>query len=231
MQNIHITQKSSNKKTGPMPVTTSARQTCPDTCSLKKNGCYADSGPLALHWDKVSAGGRGVSFGDFVDIVAGFAPGTIWRHNQAGDLKPANPGHIDGPALGALVSANKKARARGFTYTHYSPDTGKNAELIRAANAGGFTINLSGESLEHADWLAGLKIGPVVTITPEGLPKKFKTPGGRDVVQCPATYKDGVSCFTCGLCQLQRDTIVGFPVHGTSKKKAHKVFMLRSETP
>jgi len=58
----HITLKSNNKKTGPIIVITSSRNTCPETCPFKKNGCYADGGPLKLHWDKVSDGTRGFSF-------------------------------------------------------------------------------------------------------------------------------------------------------------------------
>lgn len=58
----HITLKSTNKKTGPIAVVTSSHDTCPDTCPFKRNGCYADGGPLRIHWDKVSDGTRGISF-------------------------------------------------------------------------------------------------------------------------------------------------------------------------
>jgi len=49
------------------------------------------------------------------------------------------------------------------------------------------------------------------------------TPAGRKVVVCPATIRDDVSCASCQLCQRQRDFIIGFPAHGTSKKKASAI--------
>ena len=39
----------------------------------------------------------------------------------------------------------------------------------------------------------------------------------------PATQRDDVSCATCQLCQRPRDTIVGFPAHGSR----HRVINLR----
>jgi hypothetical protein len=57
--NVHLTLVSSNAKTGPIPVSTSSAVTCSDACPFKKDGCYADSGPLALHWSKVTSGQRG----------------------------------------------------------------------------------------------------------------------------------------------------------------------------
>jgi hypothetical protein len=224
MNTVHLTLKSSNVKTGPMPVSTSGRQTCPAACNLRKNGCYADSGPLALHWDKVTSGERGIDWNSFCAAVAGFAVGQIWRMNQAGDL-PHNQGFIDGALMHELITANKGKL--GFTYTHHSViNNSHNQAIVKSANDNGFTINLSAENLDHADQLADLNIGPVVTIVPIDFPLKSTTNKGRTIVVCPATYRDNVSCFSCQLCQKQRDTIVAFPVHGTGKKKAHKVFLM-----
>ena len=224
MSFIHITEKSANKKTGPMMVTTSGRDTCPDTCPLKKNGCYADSGPLALHWDKVTKGERGADWATLCTTVGALAEGSIWRHNQAGDL-PHRAGIIDSKKMAALILANKGRK--GFTYTHHNMASAKNRAIIQTANNAGFTVNLSANNLDHADKLASLECGPVVTVLPEGLPHKLKTPAGRDVITCPATYRENVSCFSCQLCQKQRAAIIGFPVHGTGKKKAARVFMMR----
>lgn len=67
----HITKKSSNKKTGPMPVVTSSQLTCPNACPFKRNGCYADGGPLRLHWDKVTSGERGLTFSQLLEELRG----------------------------------------------------------------------------------------------------------------------------------------------------------------
>ena len=221
----HLTLKSSNVKTGPIPVSTSSHANCPDSCGLKNNGCYAGSGPLALHWKAVTEGRRGSDWTEFLTSIKALPDNQTWRHNQAGDLA-GNGVIIDSLKLSELILANKGKK--GFTYTHYLPSEGNNAHFIGLANKHGFTVNLSAESFDQADEFKALDIGPVVTIMPEGLPKTLKTNAGNTLVTCPATYKDDVSCATCQLCQkADRSTIVGFPVHGTSKKKANAVFMMK----
>jgi len=224
---VHITLKSSNAKTGPIPVSTTSAESCPDTCSLKDNGCYASSGPLALHWRKVTNGERGTDWNTFCDTIADLPDGQLWRHNQAGDL-PLRDGKIDGVAMIKLWTAN--SGKRGFTYTHHDMADASNRRIVKQANRVGFTVNLSAESLLEADKLHALGIGPVVTLIPETDVKTLTTQAGNTVVVCPATYRDDVSCATCQLCQRQRSSIVAFPVHGTSKKKAHKVFMMKNAT-
>jgi len=73
--------------------------------------------------------------------------------------------------------------------------------------------------------LCDLDIAPVTVVLPETQTTNTTTPKGRKVVVCPATIKDNVSCATCQLCARQRDTIVGFPAHGVSKRKANEIAM------
>lgn len=215
---IALTLKSRNAKTGPIPVSTTEARTCPDACPFRGNGCYAQGGPLAIFWRKVSEGSAGMHFKDFLAAVSTLPEGQLWRHNQAGDL-PGEGDRIDGPALFAIVRANKGKR--GFTYTHKPMATKHNRDCVAKANKRGFTVNLSANDLHHADALADLEIGPVVTVLPDDHADKVTlTPKGRTVVTCPATYRDDVSCATCQLCQRQRRTIVGFPAHGAAKRKA-----------
>jgi hypothetical protein len=86
----HLVKKSTNKKTGPIAVLTSSFYTCPDTCPFKRNGCYADGGPLRIHWDKVTEGNRGVTFTTLLDILRNSGDGQIIRLFQAGDLPGIN---------------------------------------------------------------------------------------------------------------------------------------------
>lgn len=157
---------------------------------------------------------------DFVSQIATLPDGTLWRHNQAGDL-PGIGDTIDTAALAALVSANRNKK--GFTYTH-KPTTAANVAAIKDANANGFTINLSGNNLAHADQLAELNAGPVVVVLPADQTGNTKTPAGRKVVVCPASIRDDVSCATCKLCAISnRTAIIGFPAHGAAKRKASNV--------
>lgn len=209
---VHLTLKSANAKTGPIPVSTTERDSCPTDCAMRA-GCYAASGPLALHWAAVSAGTRGTSWGQFVQAIAALPEGQLWRHNQAGDLPQAG-GTIDAVKLGQLVAANQGRR--GFTYTHHRDRA--SLAWVKHANEWGFTVNLSANDLQDADVLADTGAGPVVVVLASTQTENTETPTGRKVVVCPATQRDDVSCATCQLCQRQRSTIVGFPAHGTKKR-------------
>lgn len=216
---IHFTLKSSNAKTGPIPVSTTSAETCPPACPFRGSGCYAESGPLALHWRAVTRGERGDSWRAFIGQVSQLPDGQIWRHNQAGDL-PGTGARIDASKLAQLVAANVTAGARGFTFTH-KPMTAANRAAVRAANAAGFTVNLSANNLTHADTLAALNVAPVVTVLPADAPAVTHTPHGRRVVVCPAQTRDKVTCASCGLCARRdrRGLIIGFRAHGSSHKK------------
>jgi hypothetical protein len=160
--------------------------------------------------------------------------GQVWRANQAGDLVGlADKLTIDQQALSALVTANKGKR--GFTYTHYSvlgnsASSLANRYAIRNANKGGFVINLSADTYAEADAMQAMRLAPVVVLQTEDAPKIDFTPQGNKVITCPATYKDGVTCASCKLCAVpldKRQVIIGFPVHGTKKKAAQKIIMLK----
>ena len=209
---VHLTLKSANVKTGPIPVSTTAKQSCPTDCAMRA-GCYASSGPLALHWSAVSNGTRGTDWATFTGQIAALPDGQLWRHNQAGDL-PGDGTTVDPIRLGQLVAAN--IGRRGFTYSHYRD--GASLSWIKTANEHGFTVNLSANDLTDADALAETGAGPVVVVLPSTQTENTTTPAGRRVVVCPATQRDDVSCATCQLCQRQRPAIVGFPAHGTKKR-------------
>lgn len=235
--------RSSNSKTGPIPVSTTAKASCPETCPFRGNGCYAESGPLAMIWAAMSDAGPNASFPqgrgqmhttDWAGLCAAVSKlpaDQLWRHNQAGDLPHVN-GTIDSEALAALVVANYTSRACGFTYTHHDVEINKHSRLsVRLANNAGFTVNLSANDLGHADRLSCLNAGPVVVVLPaETLPAwngpapRLETPQGRKVVVCPATYRSGVNCASCKLCAIsERDFIIGFPAHGSRKARASTV--------
>ena len=217
----HMTKVSSNAKTGPIPVTTTSENSCPDSCPLKKNGCYAEDYYLSMHWKKVSSGERGNGLDVITDNIKAFPVGQVWRHNQAGDL-PKNPRFknvIDSRSVFSLTIANREKR--GFTYTHHDMSLKTNRKIVAAANRDGFTINLSANNASHADELYNLGVGPVVAVLPIDTPKLSYTPGGVPVVVCPALNSEKVKCSNCALCQKSdREYIIGFPAHGSRKNAA-----------
>jgi hypothetical protein len=213
-------------------VTTSPRVTCPLSCPLRKSGeqpraglCYAEHGALGGHvWtllDRTSAGHtmmngtRVCGLDEPLFLIRALPARSLWRHNIAGDLASLNRVTIDRAALAAIVAANRGRR--GFTFTHY--DVLANlANRQAVADANGFTINLSGNALAHADAVADLRIAPVTVILPAGTQRNTTTPKGRTVVICP-TSTHGVTCADCGLCaRASRSTIIGFPASGGQKQ-------------
>lgn len=215
---------SGNAKTGPIPVSTSNSGTCPDACPIKLKGCYAKYGPVGMHWRKLDEGSskNAKEWDEFLKDVKRIPRGSLWRHNQAGDLNGVND-VIDGLKLVELAKANKGKR--GFTYTHY--DVLHKDHAVRLSNQTsiseamrlGFTINLSGNDVNHADNLKALDIAPVVVLMPRDAEKVSYTPAGNKVVICPAENTDKVTCMSCGLCQVvDRDYIIGFRAHGTAAK-------------
>jgi hypothetical protein len=239
---VHFILKSSNGKTGAIPVTYTQRGSCPDECPLQGDGgCYAEDYFTRMTWDKVDSGKLGASWDTLTDKVQALPLNQLWRHNVGGDLPkqtPATtlstatttapaPSMIDTEKLGTLVAANKGKR--GFTYTHY-PDTEHNIAAIRHANDNGFTINLSANDLDHAVRLAKHGL-PMTTLVPVDWGTKTVMYGGLRIVPCPATYRDGVTCGTCELCAVsKRDCVVAFPAHGSRKNKVTAQIIARSGT-
>lgn len=221
MTTYHLTLVSANKKTGPIPVSTTSNNTCPTGCG-QYSACYAKSGPLALHWSAVSKGQRGMTLEQFCAAIEELPEGTLWRHNQAGDL-PGYDGDIDRRALADIIFANRGRR--GFTYTH-KPMNKSNAQVVKCANKLGFTVNLSADTVAQADEYAAMGIAPVVLTVPEDTRQNFTTPAGNKVVICPAETR-GVTCADCKLCAWsERKAIIAFPAHGSRKGHitADKVF-------
>lgn len=223
---VRFTKVSNNAKTGPIAVSMTESKSCPDTCQLKTNGCYAKTSFTGIQWRQLDKGLHGMSWDEFILQLSSLPYGSIFRHNVAGDL-PHENGIILGDKIKDLVKALK--RKTGFTYTHHVLNF-ENQASIKYANAYGFTVNASCDNLEQVDRVMALGI-PAATILPEDAGRKTITPQGNVVVTCPATYNDKVQCFNCGsgkpLCaRADRTYAIGFPVHGVGKKKAHKVFMM-----
>jgi hypothetical protein len=216
-----FTKISSNVKTGPIPTTTSDRATCPTTCPFYDKGCYAKSGPQAIHWGKVSAGERGHEWGQFMTLIRKLQRGQLWRHNVSGDL-PHVDGTINGEQVAQLVDANRGRK--GYTYTHHVLNE-VNLGVIKYANAAGFTVNVSTESVEVADQVMSEHGIPAVAVVPsDNVQRFYKTSSGRKVITCPATIHENVTCATCGLCQqADREFVIAFPAHGTAKKTVNAI--------
>ena len=210
----HFVPRSSNRKTGAIPVTYSQRETCPESCPHYREDCYAEDYYTRMAWDKVPQ--RGGTLGEMCASIAALPDGQLWRMNVAGDL-PGVGETVDAAALGEIVRAN--IGRRGFTYTHK-----KSADALQwAADATrwGFTVNASADDAGDADALMDVYDGPVTCIVPSDTPEKTQTPNGHTIIVCPAQTRADVTCETCGLCaRADRRVIIGFRAHGTRARVA-----------
>ena len=214
---FHLSRISTNAKTGPIPVSTGSRATCPDTCPFKKNGCYGDNYGLNFHWDAVTKGFRGVDWRAHMAQIVALPGGQLWRAWQAGDM-PHKAGKISRTFLRALIKANKGKR--GFTYSHHSLTIGDNLGLLRMANRQGLTVNVSTESEAQADAAVSAGLPAVVVVPGDESRTTWHTSGGNVVLICPAQRSDTKTCADCGLCQARgKRVIIGFVAHGTRSAK------------
>ena len=214
----HLTLESSNTKTGQIPVSTSSRDLCSITCPLRGNGCYAEQGPLRLHWDAVTNGIRGILWPEFLAAIRALPDRQLWRHNQAGDLR--DPNLKQGrQALASLVEANRGKR--GFTYTHHRLKPAA-IQAVKAATAHGFTVNVSTESETAADIAMSKGLRAVFIVASDDKRRIWRTQDGNVAITCPAQLRDGMTCERCKLCQSRPQHVaIAFRAHGTQIGRAH----------
>lgn len=225
-------------------VTTSGKQTCPPTCPLYEDDCYAEKPPLVYHWLKVTDGERGVIFPHFLRELRELPHGSVIRLNQAGDL-PGPGVHVADVMLLDLVKTCQEMGHKVCTYTHKpvlmsqeprSTLVAANGARVKFANREGFTINISCSNFDEVD-MAFKKGFTAVTVN---LPKDFhdktvkklQTSGGTDVVVCPADRFKGerggdsklVTCADCMICwQHARRFAVGFLYKDKSNVEARRL--------
>jgi hypothetical protein len=230
------TPKSSNRKIGPVPVSTITADTCWQGCAYLLNGCYAKGGPVSMIWSALtehSPGSvwrneQGARFQSLTNRycyeIAQLPAGQGWRHGQAGDLPGTNE-QIDARALRRLVRANKGKR--GWTYTHKPMFAGEHVTEGQASANRRAVAHANAYPPIHwrSDGLLALNIGPVAVVLPSTVHGRTDifTPNGTRVVVCPATYQKETRCVDCMLCQRQRTCVVGFPAHGNAKRRASNV--------
>ncbi len=220
---FHLSTVSSNAKTGPIAVSTSSRATCSPSCPFLGNGCYAEAGPLLLHWRKVTEGVRGVSFPSFLLNLRSLESGRLFRHNQAGDL-PHTAGRISRTFIRKMVAS--VAHLKAFTYTHHDIKLGENLQLLRYANRNGFRVNVSTESEAAADDAIAAGLPAVMVANSDEQRTTWHTKGGNVVLVCPAQRSNTRTCADCKLCHHRgRKVVIAFLVHGNGKKKANAAIM------
>tara|TARA_R110002051_G_scaffold322396_1_gene412785 strand:+ start:1198 stop:1716 length:519 start_codon:yes stop_codon:yes gene_type:complete len=155
----------------------------------------------------------------------------LYRHNEGGDLWNGKTSeHICADTLKTFATTNRFYRRTPIVYTHKAcvgsrshwAIRKKNREAIKDSGAS-FAINASVESLADVDEALEHGLDCVVVLPASAGKGVTKTPKGNRVVTCPSTYSS-IQCISCGngkpLCTRKgRGYAIGFPAHGTSKRK------------
>lgn len=208
-----FTPKSSNVKTGPIPTTMTERKSCPLTCPLRENGCYADNFPLSLHWDRVAE--KGINLDALLEKIKALPKGQLWRHNVAGDFPHIN-GKIERQAFWDFVMAS--GHTNPIIYSHHKLNP-NNKLMFRLARNNGVNINASCESVTDA--IKAIDSGINAVFVGRENTQTHKV-GDTTIVTCPAQLREDVTCSSCGLCARDRvgqRVAIQFIPHGTKAKK------------
>lgn len=207
-------EKSNNKKIGVMSATYVSQESCPTSCVLYRNGCYAESGTMGIHTNRLnkvppsSPEAIAQAEADAIDGLTGRLP---LRVHVVGDCSTPEAARIVGSAM---VRHEAKHGQPAYTYTHAWRE-------VAHADWQGATVLASCETVEQVqDARARGYATALVVQSSSGLPR------GQGMVKCPNQI-NGTTCVDCGLCLNPRlgeygITIV-FETHGARKGKANAV--------
>jgi ferredoxin len=215
-----IRRGTANRKLGPGAwVVTIGRDSCPASCPFKNAGCYAESGPLAMAWRRVSSGaakGDGVSRWTGVGASSLAATldtlpiprGSMIRLGDAGDISFGAPYGVPD----TLDRAVRRLIHRGVDVIAYSHSQ---------SPALPYWVNRSREGMDVHDAYYAYHASVSTYATPEDIPDT------SSIVRCPAEYRDDVTCDSCRLCaKTSRSSVVAFTVHGSSSARAREAIRL-----
>lgn len=211
---------SHNAKVGIVAATYAAQTSCPATCPLRGAGCYAESGPMALHTGRLNRANRSAIqvARDEAMAIDALKSGLPLRLHVVGDCRTKATARI---VSGAAARYIKRTGARAvWTYTHAWRDVPRDAwarevsVLASCENVGQVK-----EARAH-----GYRACAVVVASHPADGKAYNVEGVGKVVPCPNQVRDGVTCADCKLCwSSDRDVVVAFAAHGGGAKKALRV--------
>lgn len=183
-------------------------RTCPSSCPLLGDGCYAQEGNVAIQQ-------RGRSSSDdgsiLIQSLKMMPPSSLVRHHVSGDFML--DGVLDTAYLAAaIMSAHLRPDIQFYGYTHAWREIDRKEWRF----PDNFTLNASVDSLDQIEEAEAAGWPVAVTIS-EKLPPK-----GKGYAVCP-NQTHGISCWDCRLCLRQKRKIaVAFYPHGRGRKKIER---------
>ncbi len=224
---MYAVMHSKNSKVGDVAATYAPiAQTCPVSCPLRDNGCYAQSGNVGFKVRRTEEYSAGMN-GDTVATLEGDEIADMATHSPVGHAMRI---HVSGDATSdyrALQMARGATVWNGpiWSYTHAW------AEVSRAS-WGRVSVLASCESVSQVILarLRGYAAALVVAHHPEN-GRAFTTSEGVKVIPCPSQTR-GVLCTDCKLCLndkllLAQGACISFAAHGATKKRTLNVIQTK----
>lgn len=228
-QSVIFTEKSANVKLGKSVAATYApvSGTCPTSCPLMGNGCYAQLGFVGIQNYNLEKANKEKNLNatelareEAKAIDASFAKGvpenTILRVHVSGDSRTVKGTRAIASAVGRWLKRGGKA---AWSYTHAWKTVPRTAW-------GKVSVLASVTTVKEAQ--AALKAGYAPAIVVDGFKDaKAFMQGNVKFVPCPQQTRD-VTCDDCGLCMnadklKDARTGIAFMAHGVQKNKVGKV--------
>ncbi len=227
------TEKSANSKIGPASTTYAAQVSCPTSCPLLNQGCYAQA-PGPLGWMTARMNAYAESIGATADDVAAEESRLIRGLTGKRDLRLHTLGDSKTESTVRTVAAACMEYAARFgrsvwTYTHAW-------RVVPRALWLGVSVLASCETTKaaHKAMQRGYAAAIVVEQhAPDGKPYKAD---GLTIIPCPEQTGRKANCVECRLCfddtRLHaKGQVIAFAIHGGQSKQAKAAIAAAGEVP
>lgn len=199
---------SKNAKTGPVSATWAPQHTCPTSCPLKDDNCYAEKGLAGIHTRKLNKAefrGDTATANEEARAIDDLTGRRDLRVHVVGDCKTDTAATI---VSGAMTRHESKHNKSAWTYTHAWKPTKEN---VSPKSWGSANVLASCDNLDEVTKAKALGWA-TATVAPENTPLFDKLTDGRAVtvdglklIPCPnetAKYRNAkpVTCVECRLC-------------------------------
>ncbi len=211
---VMVVAKSQNVKLGRSAATYVSQSSCPDSCALKSNGCYAEHGPVA--WSTTSKVNgttrRPVDLARvearLIDELPGDRP---LRVHTVGDCRTDAAARV---VSAAMERYSERGNTFAWTYTHAWRE-------VKRDSWGSASVLASTESVAGIRAARARGYAAAIIVAESPSERLYKTDGEK-VIPCPAEAGK-TTCDECGLCTrtdfLFRNRIsISFAAHGARKK-------------
>ena len=218
---VLVNNSTANRKLGNMAVTYASQVSCPSDCAWRRNGCYAESGPVSwavttkLNRAKHNAYQTAQLEARGIDSLPGDKP---LRVHVVGDCT------TDRNAQTVSAAADRYTNRMGFgayTYTHAW-------DRVERDSWGGMSVLASCETHDQVERAHARGYAAAIVVS-EHTSARAEDHAGYRYIPCPQQTKD-VTCDQCGLCQKDKwlhaeRAVITFAAHGAGAKKVRETLV------